>query len=296
MTPFLACDWGTTNLRAWVIGEQGDIRDARDFSLGVAALAPGEAERRFREEVRPAMHAEALPAVLCGMIGSTLGWAVADYLPCPAGVAEVRAHLLRVADGPFPVDIVPGLCCAGLTAAADVMRGEETQAIGWISQDPARGRGRWIVLHPGTHAKWMEIVDGRIVRFATAMTGELFALLSHHGVLKTETAVDDADAFDQGVRAAGDGAALASRLFSARARQVADGAPPSSAASYLSGLLIGAEIASMPAVMGLARSTPIAVLGDPGLCHWYHRALGSRPHTIHDGDSAALAGLAVLRS
>ena len=105
---FLACDWGTTNLRAWVIGEEGGVVRSRDFPLGVAKLAPGEAARRFRDEVRPGLVAEHLPTILCGMIGSTLGWAVADYLPTPAGLADLdagadlrapvdRSHLARTA-------------------------------------------------------------------------------------------------------------------------------------------------------------------------------------------------------
>lgn len=294
MSQILACDWGTTNLRAWVVDDAGQVVRAKDFALGVSVLGPGEAERCFLEQVRPEMEAQSLPAVLCGMIGSTLGWAVADYVECPAGAQELGRHLLRVEGGAAPIHIAPGLRCAGLTGASDVMRGEETQVIGWLSRDAARTHGRWIVLHPGTHAKWIEVIDGRIVRFITAMTGELFAVLSHHGVLKTNTVVDDAKAFDAGVTAAADGGALAGRLFSARARVVADGAPPASAASYLSGLLIGAEVAALPALLEVDASTPVAVLGDPGLCRWYARALGSRPHTSHNGDRAALAGLTLL--
>jgi 2-dehydro-3-deoxygalactonokinase len=290
----LACDWGTTNLRAWVVGDDGKVVRSRDFPLGVAKLAPGEAAKRFRDEVRPGLVAEDLPAILCGMIGSTLGWAVADYLPCPAGVDELRGSLLQVEGGRHPVYIVPGLRCAGPTGASDVMRGEETQAIGWIARAEERRHGRWIVCHPGTHAKWIEIIDGRVTRFVTAMTGELFAVMSHHSVLKTDAQADDPVAFDEGLAAAGDGSALATRLFSARARVVADGKPEGSAAAYLSGLLIGAEVASAPGLLGISPDTTIALVGEPGLCRWYARALGQHPHTIHNGDKAALAGLAAL--
>ncbi len=74
--------------------------------------------------------------------------------------------------------IIPGLRCAGLTGAPDVMRGEETQVLGWLAQHPDRQQGRHLVCHPGTHAKWVVVEDGRIVRFVTAMTGEMFAVLS----------------------------------------------------------------------------------------------------------------------
>jgi 2-dehydro-3-deoxygalactonokinase len=294
---FLACDWGTTNLRAWLIADDGRVLKSRDFPLGVSQLAPGEAARRFRDEVRPGLVAEDLPAVLCGMIGSTLGWAEADYLPCPADLYDLRQSLLTVQDGPNPVVIVPGLRCEGLTGAPDVMRGEETQVFGWTRLAPERRRDRWIVCHPGTHAKWVLVEEGRVVRFVTAMTGELFAVLRKHSVLKHDAAPDDEPAFDEGVAAAGDGGALASRLFSARTRVVAGDARADTTPSYLSGLLIGAEVAAAPDLLGIAPEAPVALIGEPHLCRWYARALKGRgrPVSIHNGDEAARAGLFALQ-
>jgi 2-dehydro-3-deoxygalactonokinase len=291
---FLACDWGTTNLRAWLMADDGRVLQSRDFPLGVSTLSPGEAARRFREEVRPGLVAEGLPAVLCGMIGSTLGWAVAEYLPCPASLSDLQTTLLKVEPD---VAIVPGLRCEGLTGAPDVMRGEETQIFGWTRLAPERRRGRWAVCHPGTHAKWVLVEDGHIVRFVTAMTGELFAVLRKHSVLKSEAAPDDERAFDEGVAAAGDGGALASRLFSVRSRVVAGDARPESTPSYLSGLLIGAEVAAAPALLGIAPDAPVALIGEPALCRWYGRALKGRGRlvSIHNGDEAARAGLFALQ-
>lgn len=286
----LACDWGTTNLRAWTLDGAGRIVADRDFPLGVSRLAQGEAQRRFAEEVRPAMGAERLPAVLCGMIGSNLGWTVVPYVDCPAGPEDLCRAMAQVELG---VRIAPGLRCQGIAGAPDVMRGEEVQVFGWLAQDPARRRGRQLVCHPGTHAKWILIEDGRIVRFVTVMTGELFAVLRAHSVLKSEAAPDDEAAFDAGCAAAGDGGALAAKLFTARSRVVGGGAAAESTPSYLSGLLIGAEAASAPALVGARPDEPVALLGDPGLTRWYARALGARGCrvSVHDGEEAAVAGL-----
>lgn len=296
MSAFLACDWGTTNLRAWVVDEQGRAGPERELpGLGVGKLQPGEAGRVFREQVRPAMNAEELPAMLCGMVGSTLGWRVAPYAPCPAGLAEVAGHMLEVERFP-PVRIVPGVQGAGFTAAPDVMRGEETQILGWMELDESRRMGRHVICHPGTHAKWALVEDGRIVRFVTAMTGELFSVMIQHSVLRTEARPDDEAAFDEGLEAAGDGGALSARLFSTRARVVAGGAQPGSSASYLSGLLIGAEIASLPTLLDVRWDEAVALVGEPKLCRWYARALERRgvPHAFTDGDAAVLAGLSAL--
>jgi 2-dehydro-3-deoxygalactonokinase len=288
----LACDWGATNLRAWTLDASGAVVARQEFALGVSKLSPGEAERRFQAEVRPALSAEALPAILCGMVGSTLGWRAVAYADCPAGLSDLRAAMTDVAPG---VRIVPGLRCHGLAGAPDVMRGEETQILGWLAQHPERQRGRIVLCHPGTHAKWVLIEDGRIARFVTAMTGELFAVLSRHSVLKSDAPADDAAGFQAGLGAAGDGSALAARLFTARSRVVGANAPSDSTPSYLSGLLIGAEVAAVPQQLG-ERPQQVALLGDAVLCGRYCTALeriGIEVETF-DGEAAAIAGLNAL--
>jgi 2-dehydro-3-deoxygalactonokinase len=290
---FLACDWGTTNLRAWLVGGDGEVLAEREFELGVSRLGPGEAEARFANEVRPALNAQGLPAILCGMIGSNLGWRPVDYLPCPASFEDLRGGLVTVADG---VRIAPGLRCEGIAGAPDVMRGEETQVFGWLLQEPARLTGRHVLCHPGTHAKWILIEDGRIVRFITAMTGELFAVLRKHSVLKSDHPADDEADFDAGLKAAGDGGALAARLFTARSRVVAGGAAAETTPSYVSGLLIGSEVASVPELLCGELSDEVVLLGDPTLCRWYERALKARGifSLSYDGETAALAALTAL--
>jgi 2-dehydro-3-deoxygalactonokinase len=292
----LACDWGTTNLRAWTLDAEGRVLQARAFPLGVAQLAPGEARRRFVEEVRPALAAEGAPAILCGMIGSNLGWTAIPYAPCPAGLEDLAARLVAVEDGGPGARIAPGVRGDGFSGQGDVMRGEETQVMGWLARHPDRRMGRHLVCCPGTHAKWTLVQDGRITGFVTAMTGELFAVLSQHSVLRADAAIDDPEAFAAGLAAAGDGGALAARLFTARARVVAGGADPAGGASYLSGLLIGADAAASPGLLGCAADMPVSLIGEPRLCGLYRQALAARGTAaeIFDGADAAVAGLFAL--
>ncbi|OYX36448.1 MAG: hypothetical protein B7Y99_01560 [Caulobacterales bacterium 32-69-10] len=297
---FLAVDWGTTNLRAWVVGAGGQVEAHREFPLGVSRLAPGEAAERFEDTVRPALGAEGLPAILCGMVGSNLGWRQVDYFPCPADLKTLAGGLKRISTSGPPVFIVPGLCCLRSDGGLDVMRGEEVQILGWIAGSPERSRGKRLVCHPGTHTKWVLLVDGRIERFVTAMTGELFDVLRKYSVLRAPPGYDDApedeSAFDEGQKAAGDGTALASRLFTARARVAGGTMKPEQVKSYLSGLLIGADVAGTPALLGAGVGTPVVLLGDLDLCRRYQRALETAWATvsIHDGDAAVLAGLGAL--
>jgi 2-dehydro-3-deoxygalactonokinase len=295
----LACDWGTTNLRAWVLDGGGRVLESRDFPLGVSRLAPGEAAARFAWEVRPALRADRLPAILCGMIGSNLGWRSAPYLGCPTRREDLASALVAPdGQGGDGVWIVPGVRSEGLGGAGDVMRGEETQLFGWLSLNPERAHGRHVVVHPGTHAKWMVLENGRLTHFVTAMTGELYAVLRAHSVLKCDAGAGDPAAFAEGLAAAGAGDALAARLFTARARVVGRGAPAESTAAYLSGLLVGAEVASLPKLIGVDPNDSVAVLGDAALCKLYAdalRARGLRCETF-DGEAAAVAGLFALYS
>jgi 2-dehydro-3-deoxygalactonokinase len=292
----LACDWGTTNLRAWTLDDGGAITAERDFpGLGVSNLAPGEAARRFADDVRPALAADGLPAILCGMVGSNLGWTVAPYVDCPADRFDL-ARCLKAVEGPDWVRIVPGVKSPGFNGQGDVMRGEETQLFGWLAGHPDRARGRRLVCHPGTHAKWMLVEEGRLCAFVTAMTGELFAVLRRHSVLRHDAPPDDDAAFDEGLTAAGDGDALAARLFTARARVVGLGKPAEATAAYLSGLLIGADVAAVPRLLGCRGDEPVTLLGDPQLCRLYARGLARRgvASETHDGEAAAVAGLFAL--
>lgn len=294
---FLAADWGTSNLRAWVIGDDGSVLAEQRFAGGVAKIAPGSAAALLRDEIRPGLKAENLPAMLCGMIGSTLGMAEVPYVDCPAGLGDVAAHLHRVEGKSPDAYIAPGLRCRRLSGDPDVMRGEETKILGWVSLDPVRARGRRVLCLPGTHNKWVLVEDGRIVRFVTAMSGELFDVLTHHGVLKAgDDAVDDPDAFAQGIARGAEAGSLAAKLFTARSRVVGGDMARTSARSYLSGLLIGDEVASLPAMLGADREAEIGLLGDPELCRHYASAFGQTGLTCHahDGDQAVLAGLKAL--
>jgi 2-dehydro-3-deoxygalactonokinase len=292
----LACDWGTTNLRAWTLNGAGEVVAQADFDLGVSQLGPGEAARRFADTVRPQLEAHDLPAIICGMAGSDRGWISAPYLEIPADLAKLAKALLAApGDGPL-ARIVPGLRCRRPDGEPDVMRGEETQIAGWLSQDPARREGRRLICHPGTHTKWVIVQDGRIERFITAMSGELFALLTRHSLMRTTGDPDDPAAFDEGLAAAGEGEALAVRLFAGRSRVVTGERSPTTTAAFLSGVLIGADVAASPAVLGWPQPERVELMGDERLCSWYQRAMETRGIAVefHSGEDAAVAGLMSL--
>jgi 2-dehydro-3-deoxygalactonokinase len=297
MTDFLAADWGTSNLRAWRLGADGTVKAVRRLPWGVAQLKPGEAVRKLNEELRPALGAEDLPAILCGMVGSAMGIAEAPYADCPAGAADIAQRLLQVDERTF---IVPGLRCARPDGYPDVIRGEETKVLGWLSLDPRRRTGDHVLCLPGTHGKWIRVKDGRIHDFMTCMSGELFALLSDNSVLKPGAPPSDPAAFEDGLAYGVAEGPLASRLFTVRARMV--GPRPGErleggkAASFLSGLLIGDETARLPQLLGLRPGSSIGLMGERGLCDLYAPALSLQGLAVEESDAeqAVIAGLASL--
>ena len=164
--------------------------------------------------------------------------------------------------------------CQDIDEVPDVIRGEETQVFGALSETIVT---RQVIVLPGTHSKWVIAGPEGVETFATFMTGELYALLREHSILgRLALAGVDDGALDRGVRhSLRQNAALAHDLFSARTLALTEALAPTGIDDYLSGLLLGAEIAAACAWLArrsLARATVI-LLGDTALSVRYRRAL-----------------------
>jgi 2-dehydro-3-deoxygalactonokinase len=239
----IGVDWGTTSFRAYRIGADGDVIDSKTAPAGILKVPEGGFEHVFEREVGPWLRDEPhLPVIASGMITSRQGWVEVPYCPCPAGREEIARALLRHDSGHGRIiHFVPGLSIMGVDGIPDVMRGEETQIIGEVGA----AAGRRLLVLPGTHSKWALVEDGRIVWFATFMTGELFGVLKEHSILGRSMAgeADDEEAFRCGLAyARAKRGGLLNRLFSARTLSLFDQLPAERIESYLSGLLIGTEV------------------------------------------------------
>ena len=275
----LALDWGTSNLRASLLGDDGAVLDTRAGPGGVMAVP----ERRFAETLNALcgdwIERHACPAIASGMIGSRQGWREAPYVECPAGLEQAAAQLTRIELTPrVALHIVPGLRCVGADGQDDVMRGEETQL--WGAGLPA---GSCCVL-PGTHSKWAWMGEGgEVSRFETFMTGELYALLSQHGILGRlmQFGHERPEAFAEGVRLGrAEHASATHVIFAVRTAGLMNRIEPEGLPDFLSGVLIGIEIG---AALRLGVPPVVTLLGDDALCRRYEAAL-------------ALCGLATRRA
>jgi 2-dehydro-3-deoxygalactonokinase len=289
---FIAGDWGTSRLRLYLCDARGSVLARGE---GEGAAVP-DCAGRFAAAVAAWDKAHGiLPAVLGGMVGSTIGWKEVPYLNCPAKPQTIAGAALHVDAGGRAVAILPGLSCTGRTGAPDVMRGEETQILGAFRLHPDLARGRRLFCLPGTHAKWVAVQSGAVMDFQTALSGELFELLRRHSVLARDGGEVDSDspALTHGldlVRANPD-ADLLHLLFSTRARVVTGQMAKNDAASYLLGLVLGKDIATALKLFG--RNGPVHLICTPQLAALYGRALNAYdvPFAAIAGDAAALAGL-----
>jgi len=278
MTRFISCDWGTSRFRLRLV-DRTDQRILAEYATdeGIQNLAATHPAKDGRceflgtvlERGIAALDADGqsdIPVVISGMASSSLGWQALPYAVLPA---PVDGGSLRFVD--FFLTGRKVRLVSGLQAASDVMRGEETELIGIFAAPGRRPLAEdCIVVLPGTHSKHARLRAGNIVGFTTYMTGELYGLLCRNSTLETpDDAVFDASAFLAGTRAAGNNG-LSAALFQTRARAVLGHLPARHSRAFLSGVLIGAEIASL--ARGDARNIVLAA-GDQ-LARQYSLALG----------------------
>ena len=213
----IAVDWGTSSLRAYRLGEDGKVLDKRSAALGILSVQDGRFAAALEGQIGDWLDAGEGPVVMSGMIGSRQGWKEAPYAQCPAGLSEIAAAMVRVEWNGRNAWIAPGLTCRDESGVADVMRGEEVQILGAI--DGIADNDAWICL-PGTHSKWAQVKAQRIVRFATYMTGEVFAVMKAHSILGRMMSEGELDlhAFDAGLSRARDDGGLLHHLFGVRTR------------------------------------------------------------------------------
>jgi 2-dehydro-3-deoxygalactonokinase len=294
LAQLIALDWGTTSLRAYKLAAGGVVLEQRALSSGIMQLpktprvingrecADGF-ELAFDEACGDWLDAQPdLPVIACGMVGSAQGWREAAYCETPANVANLGNSLQTVVSlRGTRVHIVPGVIQR--SRLPNVMRGEETQVLGVLQNLPIEAGADLLIGLPGSHSKWVDVVDGCITHFDTFMTGEVFAVLSEHSILGRtlkQGATFDALAFDRGAQVAlsADGElGVLSTLFSARTLGLTGELSPTAQADYLSGLMIGHELAALATVQRRRRNNlnlpSIILIGNAQLCARYSRAL-----------------------
>ncbi|EKJ8219924.1 2-dehydro-3-deoxygalactonokinase [Citrobacter sedlakii] len=279
---YIAIDWGSTNLRAWLYqGEQ--CLESRQSEAGVTRLN-GKSPEAVLAEVTDAWRDGATPVVMAGMIGSNVGWKIAPYLPVPACFSAIGEHVTSVGDN---IWIIPGLSVSR-EDNHNVMRGEETQLLGARTLSPSA-----VYVMPGTHCKWVQTDAEQIHDFRTVMTGELHHLLLRHSLVGAglPDQVPSPEAFSAGLERGLNSPDVLPKLFEVRASHVLGSLPREQVSEFLSGLLIGAEVASMGDF--IPGEQAITLVAGSSLTVRYQQAFHAVGHEVATvaGDTAFQAGI-----
>jgi len=293
---FVAGDWGTSHLRLFLCDDEGGVIDSLN-GPGIAEIRRPFAEV-FASLMLPFESAHgSLPAVLCGMVGSSIGWTQAPYVPCPVIPAGIIDACVSLRDG--RVQVIPGLKCQNRLGVPDVIRGEETQVLGALTRNPELRHGLQLLCLPGTHTKWLVLRDGMVEEFLTAPTGELFGALRDHSVLVPNGLHHEdviGGAFEAGLKRCVEHpqVPVLHLLFECRSRLLNGELTPQGAAAFMSGLLIATDVGgALHLFADCIAQRSVHVIGAPRLTRLYAPALALRSHAARelDGMAASLAGL-----
>ncbi|EAQ64985.1 putative 2-oxo-3-deoxygalactonate kinase [Marinomonas sp. MED121] len=298
----IAVDWGTSNLRAYLLDQEGNSLDQRESNKGILNVVPGQFETVLTNLVGDWLQ-QGLPILMAGMVGSRTGWQEVDYQTCPLSLDSLgeKLHWLET-NLECPVAIVPGLQGRGISGCNDIMRGEETQLLGvldWLQSQ--QSDEDVLCCMPGTHCKWVRIEQGHIKQFSTTFSGELFANINRDSSLvRGLPSADelDVDAFKLGLATSQQQGGLLHHLFSVRSNYISNELSPEQVRDYLSGVVIGHDVMDMLKAISVQVSTEekaekVHLIGSRGLCDRYGIALTSMgvEHLFIEAGEASIRGL-----
>ena len=290
---WVAVDWGTSNLRYWLMASN-EVLNFKSIPMGMINLDQGSYEALLVKELDSFLDSSKVTTILiCGMAGSRQGWKESPYMTVPCKPPEWRdAVTVKCQDSRISVRILPGL---KQNIPADILRGEETQIRGLLEKyNDFDG----VVCLPGTHTKWLRISAGEIVSFQTFMTGELFYLLSERSVLKHSVSKKgwDKEVFKVSVREIMcDNKLLASKLFALRADTILNNLLGCDARMRLSGYLIGLELSgSRPYWLG----EKVFIVGEEDISRAYEIGLRLQGVSVFRdlGQDTTLIGLRAIHN
>ncbi|SHI30184.1 2-dehydro-3-deoxygalactonokinase [Aquimarina spongiae] len=254
---FISCDWGTTNFRIRLVDTKNlKVIQEHKTNLGVSKLYQKYLEQKeFSQEaffknyllkqlnVFSGIDKNNLLVIASGMITSTIGMKELKYASVPQSIngQDILCCLTSLAKG------IQLLLISGVKTKKDVIRGEEAQVIGLMDHISEASEG--IIVLPGTHSKHITFLEDKIYDFSTFMTGELFEILSTQSILSfsmTNIKWDPkfSKIFLDGVQK-GINNEIMKVLFSIRANNILHHTKKEMNFYYLSGLIIGSELAHL---------------------------------------------------
>lgn len=197
----MAIDGGTTNTRVRIL-QDDRILSQVSSPVGVRNTAITGSKKDLVEGIRQAIIAALRSARIeekdlhlvaaSGMITSNIGIYEIPHVSTPAGIDQLAAASRRVKIPELmelPILFIPGVkndCAATLDTenleAMDIMRGEETEAIGILELTSLKGPLTMVL--PGSHTKIVTVNEhNQISGCLTTMGGEIYSTLATNTIL-----------------------------------------------------------------------------------------------------------------
>lgn len=295
---FLSCDWGTTTLRLKLIKmKTGKPTAVTSDSNGIKIINnqwseySGKSNRLnyflsiLRKKIsllenQTQQKLENVPVMISGMASSSIGIKELPYAALPVSLSNPELHIepLKASDH-FPHNLY---LISGLKTDEDIMRGEEIQLIGLAEK---YGIQNGIYILPGTHSKHVYVRNNIIQDFKTYLTGELFELLISGSILANSILKPNesfvSEAFHNGIETSLS-ENLLHALFKIRAGDLLHGSKRGDNYDFLSGLLIGAEMAELRK----SEAEQIILGGDNQLQDYYSAACDYLEFNYFEADSS----------
>lgn len=305
-------DWGNTNFRAFLMEGSRVVARYQSSEGGIQKVFKSPETRVadysgfFTQHLAEwlASHPKA-PVYIAGAAGGRDGWVETAYSVAPTSVADIKRNLHKIAPEHLggaagrDIYIASGCTIEMADGRHDVIRSEEVKSHGALIH---LKRKSGLLCIPGTHCKWVEIRDGKIVHFESALTGELYGILSERGALAALFKLDKASqqkdmaSFEQGLDMAGRGFDLLTDLWQVRSQKLRAKTPPADMQAYFSGILIGHELQQM-AKLFPAKPPAVLLLDTGAKQDFYRRAFQWQNWAVDtevDSETAVVAGLSAL--
>lgn len=295
---YIIIDCGTTNLRVTLLDGQKQPVDTVRADGGVRHTAIDGDNSRLRRTLRDAIAAlieknglapgGVLRCVAYGMITSNMGLLEISHVPAPASRDALRAAVQEhmFADvAPFPIAFIPGVRNFGGAVTMDnysrmdMMRGEETEAVGLHRLLAPKGPAIFVL--PGSHNKFVSMgADGEILGCMTSISGELLDAITHDTILADAVGRSFVTAEGYMPDMACEGAwecahsGLGRAAFSARILQTLGGRSREAVQSYLLGAVLAQDVQALGSLIPAPDAALSALGGAPA---GFGAALGVAP-------------------
>ena len=274
MDRWIAVDWGTSSFRAYLV-EDKVVKDTIETKDGMKFIKDNNFENTFINLIGKWLIKNKKTDVLAsGMLGARQGWIEAPYEKAPCNLNNLNFISPTLIDSRVSLKIFSGI---SQNDPPDVMRGEETQIAGFLS-DNFQFKGS--VCLPGTHSKWVQVNQNNLEKFKTFMTGELFEIISKNSVLVHSVVSDEFDKTEflkSADKILKQPKLFGNSLFQLRADDLINSGSAVIYKSRLSGYLLGLELLGS---LEFWENNDIVLIGNKNLVDLYGDVLISKVSSI----------------